>query len=529
MKLRFFRLNFYILFILVVAAILRFYQIDQPFIDAFSWRQSSTAMMADNFYRTNRNIFYPEVNWGGAGPGYQGREFQTVSYLAALLYPIVGQQDWVGRSIAVMFGLWGIFALYQLVRRVWDEEHALMSAAVMALLPGSIFIERSFLPDPAMVALVTTSLWMLVAYLQTGRRHYLILAGVIGSWGFLSKITGLIVGLPMMYAIVTILGRKKMLHPKKLGLLGVVAVLGLIPVVAYYLWARHLSLSYPPYHFAGEGNWLWDDGLTNWLSKTYFLPGLSHIFNTWLWTAPVIALVFFGLIFPPPREKPTQNSPVNFSGKAPWLFHWWFLGGVIYYLIGAKELVNNPWNFHLINPAAAAIAGHAILVTASLWNPVWRSPISLSIIAAFLFFIASFGQAGLQWVYKPYAYESYKLGLALRQFSQPGDLVVTLANTLGDPIPIYYSQRRGWVFPPVIEDGVLPQFPEDDNEAIQMFEEMRAKGADWLGIVEERKKDFWTDHLTLVEHIKRTCEFKAKTPEWVIYRIFSPEEMAKLP
>ena len=71
--------------------------------------------MADNFYDTNWNIFYPEVSWGGDGPNYQGREFQTVSYLAALLYVIVGQQDWVGRSVAVMFGLWGIFALYQLV------------------------------------------------------------------------------------------------------------------------------------------------------------------------------------------------------------------------------------------------------------------------------------------------------------------------------------------------------------------------------------------------------------------------------
>jgi hypothetical protein len=98
--------------ILVVAAILRFNHINQPLTDLFSWRQSSTAMMAENFYRRNWNIFYPEVNWTGPGPNYQGREFQTVSYIAALLYVIFGQQDWVGRSIAVMFGLWGIFALY---------------------------------------------------------------------------------------------------------------------------------------------------------------------------------------------------------------------------------------------------------------------------------------------------------------------------------------------------------------------------------------------------------------------------------
>jgi 4-amino-4-deoxy-L-arabinose transferase-like glycosyltransferase len=133
-------------------------------------------MMAENYHSTNWNILCTKLNWDGPGPGYQGREFQTLSYLTALLYLLVGQHDWVGRAVAVMFGLWGIFALYQLVRRVWDEQRAVASAAVMALLPGSIFIERSFLPDPAMVALVTTATWLLVAYLQTDRWHYLILA-----------------------------------------------------------------------------------------------------------------------------------------------------------------------------------------------------------------------------------------------------------------------------------------------------------------------------------------------------------------
>ncbi|MHB1179978.1 MAG: hypothetical protein ACYCZO_16830, partial [Daejeonella sp.] len=98
--------------------------ITQPFIDAFSWRQASTAMMAENFFKNSWNIFYPEVNWTGAGPGYQGREFQTVSYLAAILYQVFGQHDHIGRMIAISFGLWGIFALYKLVLLVWDKKHA---------------------------------------------------------------------------------------------------------------------------------------------------------------------------------------------------------------------------------------------------------------------------------------------------------------------------------------------------------------------------------------------------------------------
>jgi hypothetical protein len=534
-----------IVVILVVAAVLRLHHITQPFTDAFSWRQASTAMMADNFYRTNRNIFYPEVNWSGPGPNYQGRELQTVSYIAALLYTVLGQPDWVGRSVAVLFGLWGVFALHQLIRRVWDEKYAIAGASVMAVLPGSIFIERSFLPDPAMVALVTTSFWLLVVYLQTERWRYLLLAGLIGAWGFCTKVPGLIVGLPMAYTWLTVLGRKRVLKPKMLVAPGVFAFLTLVPVIAYYLWARHLALSYPPFHFAAVGNWVWKDGLQAWWGQNYFLSRLSQRFTDWVWTLPVIGLVALGLLIPrlPERRSPASANDQERQGgtcQVPGLFHFWLLGGLLYYLVGAKELVENPWNFHIINPAAAALAGHAIIVVASCvtWAAkglasVWRAGQELSGVpalatAAILLVIVVSGQRGLQWMYYPYAYESYKLGLALREITQPGDLVVTMANDLGDPVAIYYSQRRGWVFPPAQPNQAWNRLPEEDSEAIRLFEELRASGAGWLGIVNERKNDFWKYHRALVEHIKATCEFHSQTPEYVIYRVLSPEEVAKL-
>jgi len=520
--------------ILFGAAILRFNHINQPFTDYIDWRQVSTAMMADNFYQRDWNIFYPEVSWNGPGPSYQGREFQTVSYIAALLYVVIGQHDWIGRSIAVMFGLWGIFALYQLVRRVWDEEHAIASALVMALLPGSIFVERSFIPDPAMVALVVTSFWMLVAYLQTERWHYLLLASVVGMWGFLTKIPGLIVGLPMAYATLAILGSKRKLHPMKLVILGIGAILTLAPVIAYYLWARHLSLTYPPYHFAGSGNWLWDDGLQKWWEQKYFLPKLGWNFHHWIWTKPVIALVLVGLCIRPPRwdrASGAKRQSVDSPDKAPWLFHWWMFAGVIYYLIGAKELVINSWNFHIINPAAAALAGHAIIVIASFANRIARSPAALATVATILLIIGGFGQKHLRNMYNPPwdSTKNYKLGLALRQISAPDDLVVTIPFGNIEPVAIYYSQRRGWSFPPLWpEVGWWDEMIEDNNEAIRLFEKLRTQGADWLGIVNSRRNKLWESNSKFMRHIERTCELKQETPEYAIYRILSPEEAAKL-
>ena len=524
--------------ILVVAAILRLININQPFIDGFSWRQSSTAMMADNFYRRNWNILYPEVSWDGPGPSYNGREFQTVTYITALLYNLLGQHDWVGRSVVVLFSLWGIFAFYQLVYRIWDRDRALMSTAILAILPGSIYVDRSFLPDAVMVALIITSFWMLIAYLQTDRWYYLLLAACFGSWGFLTKLPGLIIGIPMLYTIFVILGHRRLLRPKKLIPIGIAAILVLMPVIAYYLWARHLSLTYPPYHFAGSGNWLWDDGLQAWLQKKYFLPQLYHLISRWVWTYPIMFLVVIGLFIPPSYKVPTQASkeqPINAAIGVPAMFHWWIIAFAIYYFIGAQQLVTNYSNLNIINPAAAALAGNSLIAIASLAKRVGDSSSGLAMITAILLIISGISYRQLNiWCYSPWAKDGYELGIALQQISKPNDLVVTIANSGGgDPIAIYYSQRRGWIFPPAIYWSNPPASPEDsrrknmiywqypitDDTLIAILEDLITQGADWMGIVKYNNNQIAKDSPKLIAYIQKRLELYQETPKWVIYRI----------
>jgi hypothetical protein len=532
--------------ILVVAAILRSRQINQPFIDGFSWREASTAMMAENFYRISWNIFYPEVNWSGPGPNYQGREFQTITYITALLYVVIGPHDWVGRSVAIAFGLWGIFALYQLVRLVWDEKHALISAAVMAVLPGSIFVERSFVPDPAMVSLITTALWMLVAYLQKEHLKYLLLAALFGTWGSLTKITGLIAGIPAIYVTFTILRSKKKQRPRQITILIIAMILTLIPVIGYYLWAKYLAMSYPPYHFAGDGFWIWD-GPQEWWKQKFFLPQIVQYLRGWLWTTPGLALVLLGLFcLPPVVQDDKKSAPyplfVHESGQIRWLFHWWFAGFIFFFLVGAHELYANAWNLHIVNPIAATLAGRAIIVIATLTTRLANLisiiiPQNLQlrvpgvIILLLLLILIIFGQKALRYMYEPpawYADQSYSLGVALHQISQPDDLVVTLAHALGDPVAIYYSQRRGWVF--TLGEG--PDYPErkvddtalpkDDSISIQKIESLRKKGAIWLGIVGIHQNRINKDHPLLLKYLKENCEIRQINPDWAIYHFLPP-------
>jgi hypothetical protein len=485
-------------------------------------------MMADNFYRTNWNIFYPETSWDGPGPSYQGREFQTITYISALLYVILGQHDWIGRGVAVAFGLWGIFVLYQIVRQVWGENYALASAAVMAILPGSVFIERSFLPDPAMVSLVLTAFWILLNYLNTDKIRYLILGTLIGTWGFLTKIPGLIIGIPMLYSVFTILSKKHQLNAKKLIPIAISAIFILLPVVCYYLWAKHLAETYPPYHFAGGGNWIWDSSLKEWLDKKYYLWPLIWNLNRWIWTKPFALLVLLGIVLPPPYSKFAGEDQKSSSSedfiRLPWIFHWWVLGFSIFYLIGAKELVINAWNFHSLNPAAAAFAGHALIRIKDYLSNFIKTPASLAIILTILFVFGGYGQKKLHNMYFPPepewdGTEGYKMGLVLKELSEPGELVVTVSNDIGEPVPIYYSSRRGWVFPPPLNEINWTQLVED-KQAIKLFEDLRRKGADWFGIVQEHREELWEKNPVFMEYITKTCSLVKEDSSWgVIYKI----------
>lgn len=521
------RLNYVLLIaILVLGAALRFYRVNQPFVDLFSWRQASTAMMASNFYHKSWNILYPEVDWNGPHPGYQGREFQTVTYLAALLYVVLGQHDWIGRGVASCFGLWGIFALYSLVRRVWDEERALISAAVMAVMPGSIFVDRSFLPDPAMVALATTTVWMFVAYFQTQRTRFLIIGAVIGAWAVLSKLGALTGVFPIFYCAVKSMRLRDRWNARTAAIAGVLTVLVLLPAVLYYLWAIHLGHSYPPYHVAGQGNWPWDDGLRSWLREKYFLPRLIRWYDMWMWTKAVAVLVFIGTIvpfFPIGRQSQSQSlSRPEAPLRSPWLFHWWLAGFVPFYLIGAKELVSNPWNLHILNPAAAALAAGGLAQIGSFVAKSVRDRrgnfLKVTIIFFGLVAILVWGQLRIAPLYGRQQL-GYELGLALRQVSAPTDLVITIPSWFGDPIALYYSQRRGWAFPLPMVDYL----PSDDRESIKMFEQLRAEGARWLGIVAPQRARLKRRHPLLLAHFERTCRLVRTDRNCSIYSMMPVE------
>ncbi len=110
--------------------------ITSPFLDYHAWRQADTAAIARNFYHNGFNILYPQIDWGGAGPGYVETEFQLVPFLTAVLYQLFGVHDYVARLVAISFSILSIYLIYKLSYKVLHQKCCDIQRAVFHHLPS---------------------------------------------------------------------------------------------------------------------------------------------------------------------------------------------------------------------------------------------------------------------------------------------------------------------------------------------------------------------------------------------------------
>ena len=442
----------------------RLYEIDQPYVDLFAWREASTAMMAKNFYRESWDIFFPQVDWGGEGPNYQGREFQLLTYLTALSYCLFGVTEWVGRVIVALFGVLGIFSLFMLVQAVWDRETAFAAAAVLACLPGSIFLGRSFMPDQVMTALVTTGLWLMAAAVRRDSGALLLGSAFFWTLGTLVKLQGLVAILPLLHIWVT--GNAT----RRFRAFNVFSVYfcGLIVLASYYVLAIHIARTYPPYHLTGEGKFLWSSGggFAAWLDAQYFLPKIWWQLRAWLFGELPLALMAIGLFLVPRRTE---------EGRARWTFHLWLLGLAAAFIVEAKHFASDPQNLAIFLPIGAAFAGRTIVAIAGF---IKLRAVALGVSVALVAAILVTGALKLlDLAYMP-RNESYRtLGMAVKTLSQPRDLVVSFGL---EPMAIYFADRKGWVFPPAEFWSRYRELSGDTEERVVTLEHLRHRGAKWL-------------------------------------------------
>jgi hypothetical protein len=234
-----------------------------------------------------------------------------------------------------------------------------------------------------------------------------------------------------------------------------------------------------------------------------------------------MVLFAVGMWMPP---RPAEDPKQRILSAIPYV---WLAAAFILYLAAAGEITSNVWNFHIFHVPVAIFCGHGALLLARLTSTTFLTPAvmlrSICIVAIAL------GWSTLPLVRtmkKPVAMKGKLLGEELARLTQPGDLVVAIAPEVGDPVAVYYSRARGWVFPPGGGDSEWSKFVADDATAIAQLEELRAQGADLFGVAKNAtdKQDllFVEHHKGLIDYLDRTATKLTDSNDLLVYRITRP-------
>ncbi len=466
-----------------VGIAMRLVKITQPYIDAWSWRQSDVAMIARNFYHNGFNVLQPQIDWAGAAPGFVGTEFPLVPFLAALIYQVVGVEDWVGRVISIVFFALSLPFLFLLVRRIYGARAALFAASFYTLAPLSVYSGRSFMPDMASLSLAIVGMHYFLDWIHdTRRRRSLLLAAVSLSMASLVKLPAMILGLPILYLVWQRFGWKFLRKPQ-LWLFGGFV---LLPPTLWYGYAYRIATANPPFHLFGAGG-VGIAGLDYyWTIFERTFIGLSGV------TPIVSILMVVGLFL-------VKNS------KGRWLFHWWIVAVLIFVLLAAPGNHRHPWYQLPVVPAAAALAGRGIdlLLThvPSLSRQTGTRVTTLALLFLGVFVMSWFGNQARGHSWNAPALEA---GTTVKETTPEGSLILAVSD--GDPTTIYYAYRKGWHF---------YRWNIYSERAIEKLEQYRAQGADFLVI---DKHYFFPDEFpALMNHLEVNYSYLAREDDYVIF------------
>jgi 4-amino-4-deoxy-L-arabinose transferase-like glycosyltransferase len=161
-------------------------------------------------------------------------------WLQALSARIFGYSGWTLLLPSAVCGALAVYLLIVTVRRVWGTTAGLVAGSALALTPAVVAVSRSNNPDAVLMLAVVAAAWATERAITTRRVRWLLLAGAICGFGFLTKL--LVVGLVMPGLWLAYLVAAS--EPFAKRLLHLVAATGLFATISF-AWIAAVDLRPP--------------------------------------------------------------------------------------------------------------------------------------------------------------------------------------------------------------------------------------------------------------------------------------------
>lgn len=405
-------------FWILAIALIRLVGITNPPLEvSHSWRQTTVAMAARNFYECDNNILYPRIDIGGELTGITGMEFPLFNYLIYLVSLLFGYADWYGRLINLVVTSVASWYFYRLLRRFFGERHAFCSTLLLCVTLWFAYA-RKIMPDTFSMSLVIMGLYYGTEYLYSSScRKVGSLVGYI-----LLTMAGVLSKMPAGYILVVLLlpliDRSVPLCRK--AWLAFCSLLIMIPVAWWYLyWSPRLVEDFGFWHFF-MGKSLAEGASEIWhsMGRTFY----RFYFNAMNYTGFVVFVAGLVMAF-----VKRQRLVLRVLGLA-------FAAFLVIMLASGETFVKHDYYVVPFVPVMAMVAGYGVSL---LDNAKWRTLV-LVVVA-----VENILNHHSQFI----IHENRKPVLALERtldgFSSRDDLICI--NSEQDPTVMYFAHRKGWV------------------------------------------------------------------------------------
>jgi len=472
---KFFKENKTFLILLFIVVAVRLVNINMPILEGTATRQVQTAMIAKNLYANGFNLFYPQVDFLGPGPGYLVLEFPLMNLIAAVLYVLCGGvHEWIGRLISISFFAGSVIFLFNLTRRLFEERTALITIVIYSISPLGLIYSRAFMPDFEMMFFFIGALYFMYQWSQGDKDKFFWLSAIFAMMAMLSKVQAFCICIPLL---VMILQRQRLSFLFKARSWAYLLIV-LIPVLLWYMHAKSVHQVYSlveSYNFQAS-NWFRPHLF---ISPRFYIEVFEHGWMQML-TPVGFTLFLFGLFLKADSQQ----------GKILWSW----LGCTIVYMIVFITHMNDPYYNLLFLPITSVFAARAVV-----WIWQYASKEMIFLHSRFVRIVGIVLLLILIGRYAAYAYvvpRGYRhipvLAETIEQMTDKNDLLIT---SLPDGHAThYYSKRKGWSF------GLPGNDPEKTKEAIDRIEDLQERGAKYFVSVCE---DFLDQSIEFQHYLRR--------------------------
>jgi len=419
------RLTISLFFLIILFSItVRCWKITQPVADWHSFRQADTASVARVFTQRGIDLLHPRyhdlsnIQSGKDNPeGWRMVEFPMYQGIAAFLYsifPFVTIEIWLRILTILASALTGLF-LGLMVRKRSGTLAGMITSASYALLPYSIFYGRVILPDPIMVFLAITALYLMdVAPMRRSWGRVLVSTCIAGL-AFLVKPYALFLLLPWLTFIIE---KPYCKHHVLKIIIGTITVC--TPIILWRGWIQGFPEGIP------ASDWLLNKDAIRFKGAWFY----------WLFFERVGELILgaWGLI-------PFGIGLMVKDKKNDWFFPLLLLGSLSYLVVIAGGNVQHDYYQILLLPAITVYFGKGF---AYLWgvrdgvNPFISRGLAL-VTCIFLFAFSWYTVRTYYWINKPEIIEAGNAADTLL----PKDAKI-IAPYMGDTTFLYQTKRIGW-------------------------------------------------------------------------------------